>query len=367
MIKRILVIDDDPGVRTFMEKILSRSGYKVMTAEDGRMALDLLYKEKADLIMLDMDMPRMDGLEFLRQKEKSNLPAIPVLMVTGHSDKNTRLESYKLGVYDFITKPEENEVMLKRVENGLKIGEMLKFNEIIKNDLFLAGRMQKYLFPEQDMTNENFAVSSISLPFSDIGGDLYDYIVLRDGRLIFFLADVSGHGISAAMFTTIVKMSFRNALKLSEAPDFILSEMNRDLSANLPEESFVTLFCGLADPYQKKLTYVNAGHPNPVLFSAKGVFPLEGNDTFLGLQDSSKYHREEVNLEKGDQVVVFSDGLTDIVDESWTPVGKSILKKIILSENKTPGEKIDELYSAIQKDDLHLIDDFTLFFLELLC
>ncbi len=212
MKKKILVIDDEKNVRDVMARILGREGYQVLLAEDGEEALSILDEETTDLIMLDMNMPRMNGLEFLRRINEQRKQAAPVLMVTGDTDNRLRAESYRLGVYDFISKPEEIEVLLKRVENGLKIGEVLRFNESIRMELMIARKLQQYLFPDASFENRAVRINARTKPLSDVGGDLYDFVQFRDGRVIFFVADVSGHGIAGAIFTALVKMGFRNAL-----------------------------------------------------------------------------------------------------------------------------------------------------------
>ena len=223
MKKRILIIDDEEPVRDFMKKILTRSGFTIFTASDGREALDMLGTVYVDLIILDMNMPNMNGIEVLRHIREGNLTNKPVLMVSGSHDSDLRTESYRLGAYDFITKPEHTEVMLKRIENGLKIGEILDFNEFIKVELFMAKKLQKYIFPETENISEYIDIHAWNLPLSDIGGDLYDYIHFRNNKVLLFVADVSGHSISASMFTAIVKMVFRNAVKTTEDPEEIMT------------------------------------------------------------------------------------------------------------------------------------------------
>ncbi|MCK4982825.1 MAG: SpoIIE family protein phosphatase, partial [Victivallaceae bacterium] len=123
-------------------------------------------------------------------------------------------------------------------------GEMKEFNESIKVELLMAKKLQQYLYPDSIYKSDNIEIYSFYRPLFDVGGDLYDYIKLRDGRIIFFLADVSGHGIAGALFTVIVKMIFRNAIKYTINPAEIVHSMNRELFNSLPKESFVTLFCG---------------------------------------------------------------------------------------------------------------------------
>lgn len=317
MKKRILVIDDEAPVRDFMKKILTRAGYIIFTASDGKEAIEKLENLYVDLIILDMHMPQMNGLEVLQQIRNNNITNKPVLMVSGNHDADLRVESYRLGAYDFITKPEQTEVMLKRIENGIKIGEIIDFNDYMKIELFMAKKLQKYIFPEPDYVSDRLDIYSWSLPLSDIGGDLYDYIHFKNDTIIFFVADVSGHSISASMFTAIVKMVFRNALKLTEDPGEIMTIVNHELSANLPVESFVTMFCGLIDSGSSILKYSNAGHPKPYIIGSGRVLELGETDPFLGPIKDNRYETRQMPLNSGDMLFIYTDGMEDIIDESF--------------------------------------------------
>ena len=359
MKKRILVIDDEAAVRDFMKKILTRAGYIVFIASDGREAIEKLESLYVDLIILDMHMPHMNGLEVLRLIREKNYTNKPVLMVSGTHDADLRVESYRLGAYDFITKPEQTEVMLKRIENGIKIGEIIDFNDYMKTELFMAKKLQKYIFPEPDYNSDDLDVFSWSVPLSDIGGDLYDYIHFRNDTMIFFVADVSGHSISASMFTAIVKMVFRNALKVTENPGDIMTIVNHELSANLPIESFVTMFCGLIDNNTGVLKYANAGHPKPYIINST-IYELGETDPFLGPIKDNKYSTYQTRLEKNDMLFIYTDGLEDIIDENFKQINlKSMLVQL---KDGTPGdrENFTALTNTLSSDKYIRSDDCTI-------
>ncbi len=320
MKKRILLIDDEEPVKEFMKKILVRADYIVFTASDGREAIEMLETLPVDLIILDMHMPNMNGIDVLRHIRKHELTNKPVLMVSGYHDADLRIESYRLGAYDFITKPEQTEVMLKRIENGIKIGEIIDFNEFMKLELFMAKKLQKYIFPDPDYISDKLDIYSWHLPLSDIGGDLYDFIHFRNDSILIFIADVSGHSISASMFTAIVKMVFRNAIKLSEDPGEIMTIVNHELSANLPVESFVTMFCCFVDCLTGALRYSNAGHPKPYIIGKNRTVAIDDHDPFLGPIKDMKYTTYEATLGKDEILFLYTDGLLDIIDEEYHPV-----------------------------------------------
>lgn len=360
MKKTIIVIDDEEMVRKTLGKLLEREGYGVILANDGRDAVEKLSHHMVDVILLDMNMPNMNGIDFLKYIREKNITRAPVLMASGSADPGQRAESYKLGVYDYIKKPEQNEVLLKRIENGIKIGDMLYFNEFIKIELMMAKKLQKYLYPEPELTGDNFNLRAWSYPLSDVGGDLYDYIKFRDGRIIFFVADVSGHSISAALYTAIVKMIFRNAIKTMETPGKVLSMMNRELAGNIPIESFVTMFIGLYNPATSELTYANAGHPVPFLITGNEISELEGHDSFLGPIADAEFNTFERVMQPGENIFIYTDGVLDLIGENKKTVGRDLLISSLNNSSLSINERFDSLRDEILGENVFRTDDCTL-------
>ncbi len=359
MKKRILLIDDEAPVRDFMKKILIRTGYLVFTASDGKEAIDMLETLYVDLIILDMHMPQMNGLDVLRHIRKHELTNKPVLMVSGYHDADLRIESYRLGAYDFITKPEQTEVMLKRIENGIKIGEILDFNEFMKVELFMAKKLQKYIFPEPEYISDDIDIYSWNLPLSDIGGDLYDYIHFRNDSILIFVADVSGHSISASMFTAIVKMVFRNAIKDTEDPGDIMTIVNHELSENLPVESFVTMFCCLVDCKTGDIKYSNAGHPRPQIIGKNHTIELEENDPFLGPIKDMKYSTFNAKLNKDESLFIYTDGLLDIIDDEYHQVNLERFVGRLTANDVIDRDTFNQFTAEIGNEKIIRSDDCT--------
>ncbi len=353
-----MLIDDEESVRNIMEKILVRSGYTVFTAQNGVDALKKLKDHEIDLIMLDMNMPQMNGIEFLKFYRMEFRREIPVLMVTGNTDQELRLQCYNLGVYDFIGKPEDTEVMLKRIENGLKIGEMIKYNRSVRSDLMTANKLQRYLYPPQWAEMDRAEIFAWFRPVADIGGDLYDYVMLEDGRVIFFVCDVSGHGISAALFTMLVKMIFRRALGSTTSPGEIMTILNNEISGNIPVESFITMFCGCFDPVNMTVEYSNAGHPMPFLLMDDSVDELQGNGPFLGPIKNVKFITYMREVENSRALIVFSDGVMDITDDNDDEkIGKRLLLEGLGAKNLSFKDKFAKMKYNLTRDKVRINDD----------
>jgi sigma-B regulation protein RsbU (phosphoserine phosphatase) len=241
--------------------------------------------------------------------------------------------------------------MLKRVENGLKIGEMINFNEFIRIELQMARKLQKYLFPDPILNTSGVRIHTWSLPLSDIGGDLYDYHAVRDDLLIFFVADVSGHSISAALYTAIVKMVFHNALQKSQVPGEILTVMNRDLS----------------DPVRRILEYANAGHPQPFWISGNVMGQLQEYDPFLGPIPDTIYRTHTFKIEDSTSLFVYTDGVLDAVGENMiSQAGSKMLLRILNADGQSPLEKFIRIQEDITGGEMGVTDDCTLMLVDMI-
>ncbi len=364
MKKKILIIDDEEMIRKFLTDILTHTGYETLSAANGALAISVLEKQPVDLIVLDMNMPQMDGLEFLTHVREHNLTSSPVLMLTGIYDKDKMLQCYKLGVYDFIKKPEQLEIMLKRIENGLKIGEMIHFNEFMRVELEAARKLQKHLYPEPRMSTGLANIMVHMRLLSDIGGDLYDYINFMDGRIVFFVADVSGHSISAALYTAMFKMVFRKAIRQTAVPGEILAMLNAEISENLPVESFVTMFCGLLDPAGPTLQFSNGGHPTPLVLSGGSASPLEGHDSFLGPIKNAEFTTFTADLANIDGLFIYTDGLLDLHDPSGVLAGEESLPRCLGGNSVTVPQKFENIRDVIEHRDTRITDDCTMMMID---
>ena len=129
--RKILVVDDDPGIRDALRMILEYEGYGVLTAGDGKTALSSLDTERVDAVLLDIKMPGMDGLETLdRIAEREAAP--PVLMISGHGDIATAVEATRRGAVDFLEKPPERERILISLANALSRNTLVAENERLR-------------------------------------------------------------------------------------------------------------------------------------------------------------------------------------------------------------------------------------------
>jgi len=130
---KILIIEDEEPIRRVLVRILSDedSGFEIQEASDGKKGIDLIKKESFDLVLCDIKMPKIDGIELLQRTRKTNT-SLPFIMLTGHGNIETAVESMKLGAYDFISKPPDLNRLINSVRNALERQELVTENKILR-------------------------------------------------------------------------------------------------------------------------------------------------------------------------------------------------------------------------------------------
>jgi serine phosphatase RsbU (regulator of sigma subunit) len=187
----------------------------------------------------------------------------------------------------------------------------------IDQELRMASQIQQALLPKSRTGGRFYDASGRSIACRAIGGDFFEYIDLPDGRFGFALGDVSGKGPPAALLTAMLQGIFSTQSFAPVEPAVMMARVNHALLARGIDGRFATLFFGILGP-DGRLTYSNAGHNPPLLFSATGVRTLETGGMIVGLFPHATYEQEEVPLAAGDLLAVFSDG----VSEALNPAGE---------------------------------------------
>ena len=164
---QVLLIEDEESIRRVMSRILKEENdqYQVIEAEDGKQGLDLLFKRQFDLVLCDIKMPKMDGIEVLK-KVNDKMPGIPFIMLTGHGNIETAVEAMKLGAYDFISKPPDLNRLLNSVRHALENKSLRSENTKLKNKV-----AQKYL------------IIGESLPIEEVK-KMISKVALTDARVL---------------------------------------------------------------------------------------------------------------------------------------------------------------------------------------
>jgi serine phosphatase RsbU (regulator of sigma subunit) len=339
----LLVVDDAHMARQILCRNLARHGYRFLTAANGQEAIACLRQHReVDLILLDLVMPEMDGFQFLRwRSHHPEAQDIPVIVNSSLDDFDSIVKALTMGTYDYFTKPlspDDLETVLPlKIRNAVTTRRLMlqirRQNQIMRRELEMAARYQQFLLPQRvEVAGAHIAFRFE--PCSAVGGDYFDFLELEEGALALLVADVSGHGVAAAMTATMIKALLPRYLERRRSPAAALATLNRDLLGLTPEDVFVSAFAALYWPHQHRLVWCLAGHPPPLLFRAgEPVRRLETASVFLGVFSSDHplvdYSDQELCLNRGDRLLLYTDGLTEAPGPGGEMFGLERLEELL--------------------------------------
>ncbi len=195
--------------------------------------------------------------------------------------------------------------------------------------------------PETAYEKENVRIEAISRPAKAVGGDFYDIIPLDDGRFGIVMGDVSGKGVPAALFMSMVKTMVRDRILSGMSVERTLNEVNDELCASNPKGMFATVFAGVFDENSGELTFANAGHMPPVKTGADASFVEVDSGCAIGLFEDAGIICQKVVLKKGEGILLYTDGTTEAVNLQKEPFGeKRLLQAVSGQDSKSLIEKV---------------------------
>jgi serine phosphatase RsbU (regulator of sigma subunit) len=314
---RVLVVEDHPLSRKMLESMLLKS-YEVMSAESGMQAIEIAQNKKPDLVLLDIEMPGLDGFQTLEILKNGIIDqATPVIFLTAREDSQSREKGLEAGAVDYITKPYDKQELSIKVKNHLALYEARKEiearNRVMAREMEMASQLQSSLLPQELPRLQKLSLSACYKPVSEAGGDFYDTIELPDNRIGFVQVDVSGHGVASAMVGAMFKMAFHSFARLTVSTAGLLKVINDEMYKVLPDSDFLTVFYGIINVDTLELTFTNAGHPKPLLFRSadRSIMELYEGGPLVGAFNGMEYDEEVVQLASGDSLLVFTDGVTE--------------------------------------------------------
>ena len=323
---KVLVVDDERPNRLYLKKLLSSYGCQVSEAADGPSALDMVHRERPDLILADVVMPGMDGFELCGAiKQLAATRDVPVIMVTAKGQIEDLKKGFDLGAMDYIRKPFDARELVLRVGNALALKRsndaLAHWKRRVSHELELAGKIQRSMFSTEPFFSSRFEVRIHYRSSMDVGGDAFDVIELPDGRCCVYVADVSGHGVAPAMISSMLKATLTELIRTfyERGPAFICNELHVRLRATINNPSYyATMLLALYEPQAGRWVCMNCGHPDPVLIcGGRPVpFPRGGGGIPVGMPlgpDRPFAEEDQTLLESvpGMHILLYTDGLTE--------------------------------------------------------
>ncbi len=314
----VMIVDDSPTNLQILIRILEGSGYRILVAKSGPAALKIVRQERPDVVLLDVMMPGMDGFEVCRVlKSDPKTRETIVVFLSAMGDVGDKVSGLELGASDYITKPFQAEEVLARVSGQLQRldleRELKSSRDGLARELRVAGEMQRVLLPRLP-TVERLTFSAYYRTSLHASGDYYDVLALESGRAAVMVADVAGHGASAAIVMAMIRTALHTYDGSLEDPQEVLCRLNDHFDYLRARMLFTTAIYAVLDPREGRMRMARAGHLEPLLLRGGAgavLLPVEGTiPLFIAQLDSVPV--SEHPLHPGDRLLFHTDGVTEL-------------------------------------------------------
>jgi serine phosphatase RsbU (regulator of sigma subunit) len=253
----------------------------------------------------------------------------------------------------------------KVVESWDSYDQLSLMRQSIEQELRMARSIQQALLPQDLLQLEGWQITPYYQPAREVGGDFYDLFELEDGRVGVVEGDATGKGMPAALVASATCSVLRAVAQAlgSSSPGEVLSRGNETLLARIPPNMFVTCFYAVLEPQSGSLRYANAGHDLPYLWRGGEAEELRARGMPLGLLPGMEYEEKEIEVDAGEGVLFYTDGLVEAHDPKGEMFGFPRLRELVAEhgEERLLGDfLLDELYSFVgagweQEDDITLL------------
>ena len=353
---RVLVVDDNEMNRDILARRLTRIGLNVDTAEDGNSGLDKILTGEYNLIMLDIMMPDIDGIEVLkRTREFFSKTELPVIMATAKDEGTDLAEALSLGANDYVTKPLDFQVVRARVDNVLgytqAANELTVANERMKRDLEAAARVQQSLLPDEHVDVEGAEFMWHYRPCDELAGDGLNLFKCDDEHVAMYVMDVSGHGVAAALLSVSVTHHLSQLIGSSDesaqcdmtgenvvSPAWLASNLNTLFPMQSVGGHYFTFVYGVLNVKTRKFCFVSAGSPGPLVVHADATSEVHDVPAVpIGMFPESEYVDTVIQLQQGDRLYLHSDGLyEERHPETREEFGRTRMQQALCAAAGTP-------------------------------
>ena len=368
MAVKILSVDDETDLEVLLTQYFRRKirkgEYEFFFAHNGLEALQVLLKHPDIAIILsDINMPEMDGLTLLTKINEMRNPSLKCIMVSAYGDMENIRHAMNNGAFDFATKPIDLDDLQLTIDKAVEQIEYIRsaqaeHNQLldIQTDLTVAREIQHAILPRTFRLKMDDAdkvdICASMLAAKDVGGDFYDFFPIVDHRIGFTIADVSGKGVPAAIFMAVSRTLIK-ATGLRDLPSHeCVATVNDILCGESVESMFVTVFYGIYDLKTGTIEFTNAGHNPPFLMHADGsVEQLKTESNLvLGAMEGLSFKSESLQLNPGDALVLYTDGVTEAENKDHDQFGESRLQETLSRMQGAESRQIVDTVNAKVKE-----------------
>lgn len=347
----ILLVDDDKVTRLIMKSLLIKHGYHVTDVDTGEECLEHYQTSKPDMILLDAEMPGIDGFTCCAKiKQMPGGDRTPIMMITGLNDSGSVDRAFDAGAIDYVTKPIHPAVLTRRLDRIIE-GEQAKQalekqHHLLQEDLTEASEYVCNLLPEP--ISVPVQVNRLFKPSLDLGGDAFDYYWLDDNHLVMYLVDVAGHGAKSALLSvSILNLLRSQALGGTDLykPSAVLAKLNEVFEMSDRGGNYFTIWYGVYNQETQELVYSSGGHPPSVLISdAPGgsiAKSLDSDGIPIGMMPDEEFSNQVCHVSKHDRLYIFSDGVYEIENDNGLLWGfDAFVEMLKLEKNDDPNVNI---------------------------
>lgn len=364
---RLLIVDDDTVNLQVLMNILSSAGYDSISANGGREALKIIENNQVDCILLDIMMPGISGYDVLKDiRKKYKIYELPVILLTAKSQPNDIITGFNLAANDYIQKPFNKSELLSRTATHITLKKMVEDNiqlNTIKNEVELAYSILMSLIPDIPEDISSLSISAVCQPCEMLAGDFYDFHRISDHEIGILIADVTGHGISAALFSSMIKIAFHGEKENAKSPSKLLKSLNKSITGVTPN-LLLTAAYAYINTLEQKIILARAGHPPAYITRINsGEFQvLKPKGSLVGWNPGLEFDTVETDFKNGDRLILYTDGITETINSEGYFYESEFIEYI-----KTSHENSEELINSVIKGakswataDTGLQDDMTI-------
>jgi sigma-B regulation protein RsbU (phosphoserine phosphatase) len=365
---RILVADDQPDLIDALRLLLKREGMTIDAVGSPEAALAALEAESFDLLLMDLNYTGdttsgREGIDLLARVQQLDRD-LPIVVMTGWGSVDIAVETMRRGVRNFVQKPWDNAQLVSILRTEVDAGRTRRRDVALeRRNLDEARRIQRTLLPQTMPPLDGWEVAVSWQPASGVGGDCFDGIAFSPSRVGVSIADVVGKGIPAALLMSNLQATVRAFATNATAPSELCEQVNRILCSHISEGRFISFFYGIVDSEESTLTYTNAGHYPPIVIRATGeVERLGTGGPVLGVFPDGRYEQGHIALARGDRIVFYTDGITDVCNAADEEFGDSRLVDLAVANRGCSAPALHaRLAEAVEQfSDGRFVDDATL-------